>query len=227
ISMKTDDSLTKKRGVYMFTGMVGGFYNFSNWIMRFAYVNFLWIIFTLAGLIIFGVFPATIAMFAIVRKWIRDDTDIPVFKTFWLTYKKAVLNGNILGLALFIIGFILYVDFIFLREVTSGFLQYMYYPLLLLILLFSFTALYIFPVIAHYEMTFLQVMKNAFFIMIMNPPITLLMVVSIIIIFYFFHFILCFILLCSVIALVYVIGWLANVAFVKIQRLAEENSKEV
>ena len=164
----------------MFTGMVGGFYNFSNWIMRFAYVNLLWIIFTLAGLIIFGVFPATIAMFAIVRKWIRDDTDIPVFKTFWLTYKKAVLNGNILGLALFIIGFILYVDFIFLREVTSGFLQYMYYPLLLLILLFSLTALYIFPVIAHYEMTFLQVMKNAFFIMIMNPPITLLMVVSII-----------------------------------------------
>lgn len=211
----------------MFTGMVGGFYNFSNWIMRFAYVNLLWIIFTLAGLIIFGVFPATIATFAIVRKWIRDDTDIPVFKTFWLTYKKAVLNGNILGLALFIIGFILYVDFIFLREVTSGFLQYMYYPLLLLILLFSLTALYIFPVIAHYEMTFLQVMKNAFFIMIMNPPITLLMVVSIIIVFYFFHFIPSLILLCGMSGLAYIIGWLANVAFVKIQRLAEENSKEV
>lgn len=66
----------------MFTGTVGGIYHISNWIMRLAYVNFLWILFTLAGFIVFGFFPATIATFAVVRKWIFDTTDIPIFTTF-------------------------------------------------------------------------------------------------------------------------------------------------
>src|SRR5690625_6342583 len=62
------------------TGPMGGFYTLANWIMRLAYVNILWIAFSLVGIIILGFFPATIGMFTVIRKWIQGDGDIPIFK---------------------------------------------------------------------------------------------------------------------------------------------------
>ncbi len=69
-------------------GIMGGFYRVSEWIMRFAYVNILWGLFTLAGLVLFGFMPATVAMFTVIRKWLMGETDIPVFKTFFASFKK-------------------------------------------------------------------------------------------------------------------------------------------
>src|SRR5690625_1946818 len=111
------------------TGPMGGFYTLANWIMRLAYVNILWIAFSLVGIIILGFFPATIGMFTVIRKWIQGDGDIPIFTTFWATYKKEFLKSNLLGLFLSLIGYILYIDFIFLRQGVTGFLQFTYYPL--------------------------------------------------------------------------------------------------
>lgn len=37
-----------------------GLYTVTEWIYRFAIVNLLWILFTIAGLVIFGFFPATL-----------------------------------------------------------------------------------------------------------------------------------------------------------------------
>ena len=35
-------------------GLIGGIYRYSEWIMRLAYINILWILFTLLGLVVFG-----------------------------------------------------------------------------------------------------------------------------------------------------------------------------
>lgn len=78
-------------------GFMRGFYSISEWVLRFAYVNVLWISFNLLGLIVFGFFPATIAMFTVVRKWVLKETDISVFNTFWFAYKKEFFKGNFLG----------------------------------------------------------------------------------------------------------------------------------
>ncbi|MFC4402738.1 YesL family protein [Gracilibacillus xinjiangensis] len=60
----------------------------AEWISRFAYVNLLWIGFSLLGLVVFGFFPATAAMFALVRQWIMGNIDKPVFSSIWVTIKK-------------------------------------------------------------------------------------------------------------------------------------------
>ncbi|WP_396954475.1 DUF624 domain-containing protein, partial [Niallia sp.] len=51
-------------------GLFSRVYHWSNAIAKLMYVNALWMGCTFLGLGIFGFFPATAAMFSVVRKWI-------------------------------------------------------------------------------------------------------------------------------------------------------------
>jgi len=205
------------------TGPMGGFYTLANWIMRLAYVNILWIAFSLVGIIILGFFPATIGMFTVIRKWIQGDGDIPIFTTFWATYKKEFLKSNLLGLFLSLIGYILYIDFIFLRQGVTGFLQFTYYPLLIVILLYFLILLYVFPVFVHYEISIFQVIKNAFLLMIMSPLITIMMLVGLVIVFQALRALPGLTPFFTGSVLAYVIYWSVNFAFVKVERYKDLN----
>lgn len=141
----------------------------TEWITRFAYVNILWVAFTLAGLIFFGIFPATVAMFTLIRQWIRKNEDIPVFSTFWTTYKKEFLKSNLFGLCFYLIGFVFFINLQFLVLNQGGFYEVMKVPLYLFMLIISLTMLYIIPTFVHYELRFLQVWKNSFLIMMIHP----------------------------------------------------------
>jgi uncharacterized membrane protein YesL len=60
--------------------VTNGVYRFCEWVTRLAYLNLLWIMFSLAGLVVFGVMPSTIAMYTVTRRWLTEDVDIPIFK---------------------------------------------------------------------------------------------------------------------------------------------------
>ena len=79
-------------------GFMRGVYSVSEWVMKFTYVNILWITFSILGLFVLGLFPATTAMFAVIRKWVLKLPDIPTFKTFTSAYKKEFLKSNVIGL---------------------------------------------------------------------------------------------------------------------------------
>lgn len=206
------------------TGSMGGFYTVANWIMRLAYVNILWIAFTLVGIIILGFFPATTGMFSVIRKWVQGKSDIPIFPTFWSTYKKEFLKSNLLGFILSLIGYILYIDFTFLRQGVDGFLQFTYYPLLIVILLYMLVLLYVFPVFVHYEVNIFQVIKNAFLLMIMSPLITIMMIVGLVIAFYVMRALPGLTPFFTGSVLSYVIYWSVNFAFAKVEKYQGLNS---
>nr|WP_204497910.1 YesL family protein [Aquibacillus albus] len=157
---------------------MGTLYSITEWISRFAFVNILWIAFSFVGLILLGFFPATIAMFAIVRKWIRGESEIPVFKTFWFHYKKEFIKGNILGLILVLFFLIIYVDLQFLQVNNNSFWVVTHIPIYLFILAFLFTLLYLFPVYVHFDIKLYQIFKNAFLIMVINPLSNFLMIIG-------------------------------------------------
>lgn len=165
-------------------GLMSGFYNISVWISRFVYVNLLWGLFTFVGLVIFGFFPATAAMFAVTRKWVMGETDVPVFKTYWKSYKTEFLKSNILGIILVVIGYILFIDIRFFQSTDIGILQILYIPLLIVTFVFSLALLYVFPIFVHYDIKLHLVLKNSFFLMIMNPLSTMMMIAGLIIIYY-------------------------------------------
>jgi uncharacterized membrane protein YesL len=162
---------------------IGGLYTLTEWITRFAYVNILWIGFSLLGLVVFGISPATVAMFTIIRKWIMGESDIPVFQTFWNSYKKEFLKSNGVGFVLAISVYIIFIDLNYIKLDTV-----IQIPLYLIIFAIIMTILYIFPVYVHYNVTFLQLFKNAFFIMMVNPLSTIMMLIGFVALFFVMKF---------------------------------------
>jgi uncharacterized membrane protein YesL len=158
----------------------GKFYIGCEWIMKLAYINLLWIIFTIGGLVVFGVMPATVSLFSIVRKWVvNKEGDLPIFHTFFQIYKNEFLKVNKLGGILVIIGLFLYYDYQFIMS-AGGMLQYtLTIPLLIITSFYFITLLYIFPVYVHFDQKVFQYVKNSFYIGLINMDITILIVILI------------------------------------------------
>ena len=181
-------------------GFMGGLYMIAEWVMKFSVINLLWIIFNLPvafivlnmffvgqieGLIFFIVpllimlpflfFPATTAMFAVVRDWIIKDADgDQLFKSYWRyykeNYKRSVANGLVLTAAwLIMIADIYY----FFGKNTI----IMIFFSIMAIILFVFS-INLFSVTAHYRMTFSHSMKNTFLTTIGSPVLFLTIAIS-------------------------------------------------
>ncbi|MCH1624613.1 YesL family protein [Fredinandcohnia quinoae] len=155
---------------------VNRIYSATEWIAKFAYVNLLWIGFSLLGLVVLGFFPATISMFAVIRKWIRSETDIPIFQTFWSTYKSEFIRGNGLGLLVIVVGGLIVLDLAFMRNSGNSFISVIHIPLYLFMLAAVMTIFYLFPVYVHYELKLFQMIKNSFFMMLIHPIENLVMI---------------------------------------------------
>lgn len=187
-------------------GPFGFIYKASIWITKLAYMNILWILFSVAGFILFGIFPATVSIFAIIRKWRKGDTEVPIFKTFWQFYRSEFFKSNQLGFILLIIGFILYVDLRILY-LTVGFLQLLYYPILILFFIYLLVCLNAFPVYVHYELKALQIIRTSFIRIIINPLSTLAMLAGTIGVIFLTNFIPGIIPFFSVVLLALVLVW--------------------
>lgn len=97
------------------------FYLLLEWVMWLAYINLLWIGSALIGLIVFGIFPATVAMFTVIRHLLlKDTTGKQILKTFALTYKREFFKSNVIGLIFTAIGYLLYLDFLYIQNMTGA-----------------------------------------------------------------------------------------------------------
>lgn len=159
-------------------GLIRKAYNVCEWIAKIVIVNLVWLLFTVAGLILFGIMPATVALFTVVRKWTVSETDIPIFKTFFQTYKKEFLPANLYGFFLVAAGFFLYYDLKLVLSIGGMFLAVLGVPLLIITCSYLLILLYFFPVYVHFELKFLHYFKYAFFIGLLNLPTTILIVTA-------------------------------------------------
>lgn len=152
-------------------------YHILEWITKFAYINLLWIFFTFAGGILLGFFPSTIAMFTIIRKWLRGDTDIKVFNTFWESYKKEFWKSNRLGIFITAIACLVALDIYFLQSHIEEQLVWIQIPLFAFMFLFLLFLFYIFPTFVHFDFKVLKQIKTAFLIMLINPIHSILIII--------------------------------------------------
>jgi len=171
------------------TNSVNRIYSATEWIAKFAYINLLWIGFSLVGLILLGFFPATISMFTVIRKWIMGDRDLPIFRTFWNTYKSEFLRSNGLGLIVSAVGGLIVLDLIYIKNIENGLMNSIQIPLYLFMFVVVMTTFYLFPVYVHYELKLMQVIKNAFLIMLINPLQNLVMIAGIAAVFFVINYI--------------------------------------
>jgi len=185
-----------------FRGLMGGFYRISEWIMRLSVTNVLWIVtafpvfffvlnlfvaeneaqvqaFLLAIAVLspFTLFPSTSAMFALARKWVTGDGDVPLLKTFFRSYKENYLQSMLGGLFFMVLLAVLFFNFRFYAAQTgyAGLLAYLFIALTVMGFLAMFN---FFCIVVHLHMKTLQLLKNALLITIGQPIRTLLIGVS-------------------------------------------------
>src|SRR6185437_12055344 len=158
-------------------GFAGRFLRICEIISKLAYANILWIFFTVLGLGIFGFMPATVALFTVTRKWVMGDRDIPLFKTFWTTYRKEFFKSTLFGLVLFVIGYIIYIDLAF--SPTGGLFTLLRAGLFICGISYVILLLYIFPIYVHYDWKKRLYIKYALLLGISYPHYTFLMVIGI------------------------------------------------
>lgn len=206
-------------------GLTGKLYEACEWIMKLAYVNILWVCFSLLGIIVLGFFPATAAMFAVVRKWVMKETDIAVFKTFWSVYKKEFVSSNVLGFIVFVIGYVLYIDLQYFPDSSSALSQFIYFPLLIVFFVYLLMLLYVFPIFVHYDIKVLQVIKNASLIVVMNPLSNIIMVAGSAVVYYVMTSLPGLIPFFGGSALSFVTMWCSYRAFAKVQGKQERYKK--
>lgn len=189
------------------------FYRICEWIWRLAYINILWMLASLAGLVVFGLLPATVAMFAVLRKWVMKELDIPVFQTFINTYRKEFIKANALGLILLSGGYIIYFNYLFLATVKGSIHTVLLVGQLCTLFIYLITVFFIFPVYVHYELKLLQYVKLAAIIGIVNPLTTIALALSFVLLYHIFYIIPGLISLYSVSVTGFAIMWLASIAF--------------
>ena len=144
-------------------------YMMLEWVTRFAYLHLLWVLFTLAGAVILGIYPSTTAAFAIMRKWLHGESDLPVFKKFWTYYRNEFWKSNHLGLYITIILFVILVDLFYITSMVESSFSWISVPLLAGMLFFSFLLLYIFPVFVQFDQSVLMTIRTAFLLMLISP----------------------------------------------------------
>ncbi|KGA97632.1 hypothetical protein AJ85_09250 [Alkalihalobacillus alcalophilus ATCC 27647 = CGMCC 1.3604] len=161
-------------------GVYGVFYRAFEWIAKLAIVNILWVGFVLLGGIILGVFPATVAMFTLARKWINGEQELQISKEFWQTYKREFVKSNGLGFILTSLAVILFIDLYFFYHLESGMSQIFFYLFVVIAFNYLVMTLYIFQVYVHYDLKLFQNIKYAFILGLSNPFHTFSMILCLI-----------------------------------------------
>ncbi|GLO67902.1 hypothetical protein AQ616_01505 [Oceanobacillus sp. E9] len=161
------------------TSIAQGYYTIAVWITRFAYLNILWVAFTILGLGIFGLMPATVAMFAVVRKWNMGEQDITIFPLFWKTFRQEFVKSNGLGLLLVAIGYLLTIEFQILGTQTSLIYQMVQFSVVVILILYVMVVAFFFPIYVHFNLKSMDYIKWPFIIGIIHPILTVVLLVGI------------------------------------------------
>lgn len=119
---------------------------------RFIVLNFLWLVFTLAGLGVLGFTPATVAVFRSIREWLKGEKDIPLFRSYLAFYKAEFVSSNLIGALFLVLFYIIYVNFSFVSYFyTSSIHLYIYIVIFSVATIVVLSFLNTFSVMAHFK----------------------------------------------------------------------------
>jgi uncharacterized membrane protein YesL len=115
----------------------------------------------------FTLFPAISALFAVVRKWVMGDTDIPIFKTFFKGYKENYKQSMIGGFFYTLLFVVMWVDYQVYMTLDN--LQLVGGVMLLLLVILFVSLFNFFSMVVHYHMGIFMILKNAVLLTVIRP----------------------------------------------------------
>jgi uncharacterized membrane protein YesL len=137
--------------------MNGRIYKVMEFIMNAFLLNILWLVMCLP---ILTVFPATTAMFGVVRAW-QKQGDIQIFSDFFRIFRENFKQSLLIGFLWMFLAGLLLGDFIIINHLNAN-MKYTLFPFFLFLgILYLFVSIYIFPVMVHYQVSWKNAIKNA------------------------------------------------------------------
>ncbi|GGC83346.1 hypothetical protein GCM10007216_12450 [Thalassobacillus devorans] len=172
------------------SGFMGGLYVVSEWIMRFSLVNLQWVVFNLPiALLLISMlyvektedlfylavplillvpvlfFPATTAMFAKTREWVREAEEERESRKYVSYYKENYMTSLLAGFVFVALWGVWLADIYYFSDRNQVIMNLF---VVMGILLFIFTVNF-FSVSAHYNMKLRGLLRQAFFITVGSP----------------------------------------------------------
>lgn len=159
-------------------GLMKIVYHVGEWVIKLIYANLLWIFFTILGLGVFGIMPATVGLFALLRQWIIGNEAVSAFKTYWHSFRQEFVKINLFGIIFLGIGYILRIDIIFFKTSSHLMFQIFLVVMFCLGLLYFITLLNFFPVYVHFDISFFKYFKYALLIGVSQLSSTMMMILG-------------------------------------------------
>lgn len=169
------------------TGFTSALNEICEWLMKLAFINTLWLLFTIGGLGVFGWAPATAALFAVLRNQFMSKGDARAFKLFLAVYRKEFIKANLIGLFIVVGAFSLYASIQTLPYLHQYGVILLGTIFIIFSVLFLVLCLFIFPVFSHYDTSLLNCFRYALLLGISHLHYCLLMIVGIVITYILFH----------------------------------------
>lgn len=120
--------------------------------------------------------PSLTAMHYMALKIVRNE-ECYITKGFFKSFKENFWQGMLIGILMLLVLLVLVGDFVLLRNPELNFSRFLQIVITIIAVLFVFTVLYVYPVLAKFSNTTWRTIKNAFLMSIMQFPKTLLMIV--------------------------------------------------
>lgn len=191
-------------------------------LLRLVYLNLLWIIGTILGLGVLGVGPATIAMLSITRQWIRGNEEDAILPTFMQYYKENFREGALFGVIYSIVGYVIYVD---LMYVSSWYLRVL---ILVGAFLYLISLAYIFPIVAHYDWKGIRLkIKMSFMIGFSHLQYTLMLFMAVLILAFILSYYPGILSFAGASIIGYLVMWMTHQVFSKIERDALVKEEDI
>ncbi|WP_332697707.1 YesL family protein [Halalkalibacter lacteus] len=149
-------------------GMTGGIYKVCDWLMKLAIVNLLWLSFTLLGLGLFGMFPATVAMLSVLNRWINQE-EFKVVPYFVHVWKETFVRANIMMVLTVIVGAVLVTNFMIVQSMDGILHLFLKYGLICTFVLYSIVVLYVLPILSHHSHGGWHTIKMSFITGTLHP----------------------------------------------------------
>lgn len=149
-------------------------YSVLNTIVDLFLLNLLWVL-TMLPLITF--FPATTALFGVIRRRILHKETEGIFKDFFQMFKANFRQSFVISIIWSALALFLYFDYRIIDPSGSVGQLILYIILGIGILLFSSISIYLFPIMVHFELSWKHVIRNALLFSLMNPVLTILLLI--------------------------------------------------
>lgn len=150
--------------------------------LRLAYLQLLWLVHTLLGAVVFGAYPATAAVFAVLRRdrmqaegWAGTADRGPLWREFHAAWRSELVSANVIGVVLTAGWAVVVYDHRLLRAVDMGVagpaLQGVLWLLTLLLLVMSST---VFVLHAHFAESPGRILRRSAVLTIARPLLALM-----------------------------------------------------